>query len=218
MTREIRVLLVEDETILRAGLKALIEQQADMRVVGGAGTGPEALELVTALRPDVVVMDLTLPGMDGLEITRRLIAMDSGARVLVLTARTEDDALLPVVEAGGSGYVHKTDADEDLITAIRVVAAGEVFLYPSATRRLLNAYQESERRGRSEPLEQLSERERGVLALAAEGYSAAEIGRKLFLSPKTVETYRSRLTRKLGIHHRVELVHFALRTGLLKEE
>jgi two-component system, NarL family, response regulator NreC len=218
MTREIRVVLVDDETILRAGLKALIDQQPDMRVVGGAGTGAEALEMVAALRPDVVVMDLTLPGMDGLEITRRLTAMDTGARVLVLTARAGDDALLPVVEAGGSGYVHKTDADEDLISAIRVVAAGEVFLYPSATRRLLDAYQKAEQRGRSDPLEPLSTRERRVLALAAEGYSAAEIGKKLFLSPKTVETYRSRLTRKLGIQHRVDLVHFALRTGLLKED
>jgi DNA-binding NarL/FixJ family response regulator len=218
MPEEIRVLLVDDETILRAGLKALIDQQADMRVVGGAGDGAEALEMVAALRPDVVVMDLTLPGMDGLEITRRITSLGTESRVLVLTARMEDDSLLPVVEAGGSGYVHKTDADEDLITAIRVVAAGEVFLYPSATRRLLEAYQEAERRGRTDPLEPLSERERKVLALAAEGYSAAEIGKKLFLSPKTVETYRSRLTRKLGIHHRVELVRFALRTGLLKEE
>ena len=123
-----------------------------------------------------------------------------------------------MLEAGGSGYVHKTMADEDLIEAIRTVARDEVFLYPSAAKLLLRGFKNAEERGEANPLEELSEREREVLALTAEGFSSAEIGRKLFISPKTVDTYRSRLMQKLGLQHRSELVRFALRTGLLKPE
>jgi two-component system response regulator NreC len=216
MPEKIRVLLVDDHAVLRAGLEALLALEPDLEVVGKASTGEEALERVGAVRPDVVVMDLGMPGMGGLEATRRIAACECATRVVVLTSHAEEEYLLAVLEAGGSGYVKKTSADEDLIAAIRVVARGEVFLYPHATRLLLNGYRRAEARGEVSPLEELSEREREVLQLTAEGYSSAETGKRLFLSPKTVDTYRSRLMHKLGMGHRAELVRFALDTGLLR--
>ncbi|HEX6746080.1 MAG TPA: response regulator transcription factor, partial [Longimicrobium sp.] len=168
------------------------------------------------LRPDVVVMDLAMPGIGGLEATRKIGELGLGARVLVLTSQAEEEYLLPVLEAGGSGYVRKTSADEDLIRAIQTVSRDEVFLYPNATKLLLRQYKLAEQKGEAGPLEKLSEREREVLALTAEGYSSGEIGKKLYLSPKTVDTYRARLMQKLGLSHRSELVRLALDTGLLK--
>lgn len=218
MSDPIRILLVDDHAILRSGLSALLELEPDMEVVGEASTGEEALERVRALRPQVVIMDIDMPGMGGLEATRQIQAMELGTKVLVLTSHAEADYLLPVLEAGGSGYVQKTKADEDLIAAIRVVSRDEVFLYPSATKLLLKGYRMAEEEGEANPLEELSEREREVLALTAEGFSSSEVGKKLFLSPKTVDTYRARLMQKLGLSHRSELVRLALKTGVLKAE
>ncbi len=216
MGERIRVLLVDDHAVLRGGLDALLRLEPDMEVVGQVGTGEEAIERVGAVRPDVVVMDLGMPGIGGLEATRRIVELGQGTRVLVLTSHAEEEHLLEVLEAGGSGYVHKSKADDDLIAAIRVVSRDEVFLYPSATRLLLKGYRHADDRSRAGPLDSLSEREREVLGLTAEGYSSGEIGKKLFLSPKTVDTYRSRLMQKLGLTHRAELVRFALETGVLK--
>lgn len=218
MTKRIRVLLVDDHPVLRAGLEALLGLEPDLEVVGGVGTGEEALERVRSLRPDVVVMDLAMPGIGGLEATRQITALGLGTRVLVLTSQSEAEHLLPVLSAGGSGYVHKTHADRELLDAIRTVARDEVFLYPSAAKLLLRGYQAAEEEGEASPLEELSPREREVLTLTAEGCSSAETGKKLFLSPKTVDTYRSRLMQKLGLSHRSELVRFALQTGLLRAE
>ena len=216
MSDLIRILLVDDHALLRSGIAALLKAEPDLLVVGQASTGEEAVEKAPGLRPDVVVMDLDMPGYGGLEATRRIAALGQGTRVLVLTMHAEDDHLLPVLEAGGSGYVRKTHAEEDLTQAIRTVARDEVFLYPSATKLLLQGFKKAEAKGEASPLEDLSDREREVLALTAEGYSAGEVGKKLFLSPKTVETYRARIMQKLGLHHRSDLVRFALRTGLLK--
>ncbi|HET8655584.1 MAG TPA: response regulator transcription factor [Longimicrobiaceae bacterium] len=216
MADPIRVLLVDDHAVLRAGLEALLGLEPDLEVVGQASTGEEAVERVKAVRPDVVIMDLAMPGMGGLEATRQITALGQGTRVLVLTSHAEEEYLLPVLEAGGGGYVRKTNADEDLIAAIRTVARDEVFLYPSATKLLLRGYRHAEEKGEASPLEELSEREREVFTLTAEGYSSSEIGKKLFLSPKTVDTYRARLMQKLGLSHRSELVRFALQTGVLK--
>ncbi|HEX2208575.1 MAG TPA: response regulator transcription factor [Longimicrobium sp.] len=216
MSAKIRILLADDHPVLRSGLEALLGLEDDVLVVGHASTGEEAVEKARLLRPDVVVMDLAMPVMDGLEATRRIVALELGTRVLVLTSQTEEDFLLPVLEAGASGFVRKTSADTDLLTAIRTVAGGEVFLYPSATRVLLKQYKQSREPHEAGPLEKLSEREREVLTLTAEGYSSAEIGKKLFLSPKTVDTYRARMMQKLGLTHRAELVHLALQTGMLK--
>ena len=216
MSEKIRILLVDDHAVLRAGLEALLALEPDLEVVGKASTGEEGIERVRAVHPDVVVMDLGMPGMGGLEATRQIAVSGSGSKVLVLTSHAEEEYLLPVLEAGGSGYVKKTSADEDLISAIRVVARGEVFLYPSATRLLLNGFRKAEARGEASPVEELSEREREVLQLTAEGYSSVEAGKRLFLSPKTVDTYRSRLMQKLGLGHRSDLVRFALDNGMLR--
>jgi len=212
---KIRVLLADDHAVLRGGLRALLGLEPDMDVVGEVSTGEEAVERVRALRPHVVVMDLAMPGMGGMEATRQVMALDVGTRVLILTSHAEEEYLPPVLEAGASGYVQKTSADRDLILAVRTVARDEVFLYPSATRLLLRGYKTAGH-GENDPLHGLSEREREVLKLSAEGYGSGEIGKKLFLSPKTVDTYRSRLMQKLGLTHRAELVRFALETGVLK--
>lgn len=216
MSAVIRILLVDDHPVLRSGLEALLDLEEGMQVVGQASTGEEGVEKARLVRPDVVVMDLAMPGMDGLEATREIVAQGHGARVLVLTSQAEDEFLLAVLEAGASGFVRKTSADTDLIHAIRTVARGEVFLYPSATRLLLRQYRAADEKRAASPIDRLSDREREVLALTAEGFSSAEIGKKLFLSPKTVDTYRARLMQKLELGHRSELVRLALQTGLLK--
>lgn len=218
MTDLIRILLVDDHAVLRAGLKALLDAEDDLRVVGEGGTGEEGIDKVKLLKPDVVVMDLSMPGIGGLEATKKIAELGLGTKVLVLTVHAEEEYLLPVLEAGGSGYVTKTSADIDLIQAIRTVSRDEVFLYPSATRLLLRRYKQAGEDRKESPLALLSEREREVLAQTAEGYSSAEIGKRLFISPKTVDTYRSRIMEKLKLNHRSELVRFALRTGLLKVE
>jgi DNA-binding NarL/FixJ family response regulator len=214
----IQILLVDDHAVLRAGLRALLEVEPDLEVVGEAATGEEGVELSARLRPDVVVMDLSMPGIGGLEATRQITALDQATRVLVLTMHGEEEHLLPVLEAGGSGYVNKRGADEELIEALRTVARGDVFLYPNAAKLLLQGFRGKEQRSEEDPLQKLTERELEVLGYTAEGFSSAEIGKKLFISPKTVDTYRSRIMEKLGLHHRSELVRFALRQGLLKAE
>ncbi len=215
MTDELRVLLVDDHAILRAGLRALLDAETDLRVVGEAGSGEEAIDLLPHVKPDVVVMDISMPGMGGVEATRRIMETADPPHVLILTMHGEEEHLLAVLEAGGSGFVRKTSADEDLTRAIRTVAADQVFLYPAAAKLLLNGYRVTQDKSEDDPLEKLTERERQVLAMTAEGFSSTEIGKKLFISPKTVDTYRSRIMDKLELHHRSELVRFALRTGLL---
>lgn len=212
----IRILLVDDHAVLRAGLRALLEAEPGVVVVGEAGTGEEGIEQAARLRPNVVIMDLSMPGIGGLEATRQIAAANPQTRVLVLTMHGEEEHLLPVLEAGGSGYVNKRSADEELIQAIRTVARGDVFLYPGAAKLLLQGYRGRGEREEEDPLSRLTDREREVLGYTVEGYSSTEIGKKLFISPKTVDTYRSRIMEKLGLHHRSELVRFALQQGLLK--
>lgn len=218
MASPLRVVLADDHAVLRAGLRALLEADEGFDVVGEAGTGEEAIALARSLRPDVIVMDLSMPGLGGLEATRNITGFDEAIRVLVLTVHAEEEYLFPVLDAGGSGYVTKTSADRDLVDAIRAVARGEVFLYPHATRLLLNRYSTAQADDTEEPIQRLSPREREVLALTAEGFSSTEVGERMFISPKTVDTYRQRIMQKLGLTHRSELVRFALRTGLLKAD
>jgi two-component system response regulator NreC len=216
MAKLISVLLVDDHAMFRAGIKALLQADGKVEVIGEAATGDEAVDLVRSLKPDVVVMDLSMPGSNGLEATRRIAALDLDTSVLVLTVHAEEEYLVPVVEAGASGYLTKTSADTDLLEAIRIVARGQVFLPPKATTLLLKQYKAAEME-KEAGLKDLSTREQEVLALTAEGFSSREIGKKLFISPKTVDTYRSRIMDKLGLSHRSDLVRFALRVGLLKE-
>lgn len=214
---KIRILLVDDHTLMRTGVRLVLQGEPDMEVVGEAARGDDGVRMAVELRPDVVLMDLSMPGMGGLEATRRIAAADTGARVLVLTVHGEEEYLMPVLEAGGSGYVTKHSADTDLLEAIRVVARGDVFLYPSAATVLTRSLR-TPRPAQEDPVNLLSPREREVLTLTAGGYSSTEIGDRLHLSHKTVETYRQRLMDKLDLHHRSDLVRFALSRGLLQAQ
>ena len=215
---KIRVLLVDDHMVVRIGLKALLEQETDIEVVGEAGDGVEGLAQAIALRPDVVVMDISMPRMDGLEATRRIRRDCPISQVLILTVHAQERYLFPVLKAGAAGYVLKSTVDTELLDAIRTVAAGGAFLYPSATRLLLEDYvNHLQRSAESDAFESLSEREREVLKLLALGHTAGQIAEKLVLSVKTVETYRSRIMEKLGLSSRVDLVQYALARGLLAE-
>lgn len=215
----IRILLVDDHVVLRAGLRALLEQDGDLVVVGEEGTGDAAVTTARSARPRVVLMDLAMPGRGGLEATRRIVALGFGIRVLVLTALPEEQQVSEALEAGASGFVRKTAPVEELKRAIRTVANDRLFLDEDAARvvvlqRYRNAGQAEDEKAAAE---RLSGRERQVLALLALGHSSKEIARTLSVSPKTVDGYRARLKDRLGFTGRPELVRFALRTGLLAE-
>jgi DNA-binding NarL/FixJ family response regulator len=217
-TTRIRILLADDHGVVRAGLRALLETQADMMVVAEAEDGEQAVRLASEQRPNIVIADLSMPH-GGMSTISRITALGLGIRVLVLTVHAEERYLLPVLEAGGSGYVRKSSAHTDLLEAIRTVARGEVFLDPAATKTLLRGYLGRARSGEELDIgEVLSEREREVVKLTAEGYTALQGADLLSLSPKTVETYRHRAMQKLGLTNRAELVRYALRAGLLSEE
>lgn len=213
----IRVLLADDHAVVRAGLKAVIGNARDMLVVGEAATGPEAVTMAERLKPTVVVMDLSIGEVDGGEATKMLVAKGIPSRVLILTMHPEEEYLVPMLEAGAAGFLPKTAADAELLDAIRAVARGDIFVRPQAARILAKGYQKKdpmhEDRAR---YEKLTERERDVLRLTAHGFSAPEIGAQLFISPKTVDTYKQRIQDKLGLAHRHEYVQFALRLGLLQ--
>ncbi|HEX8390817.1 MAG TPA: response regulator transcription factor [Longimicrobium sp.] len=215
MPNRIRVVLADGDAVLRGSLQALLAPHDDVVVAGQAGTADEAAEVARRLRPDVVVLDVAMPGMAAADATCRIAELVLHTHVLVLTAEPEEECLIPVLEAGASGFVRKASA-EDLPQAIRTVAAGEVFLYPSATRALLSRYQQAREPQDPGLLARLSDREREVLTLTAAGYSSAEVGKKLFLSPKTVDTYRARMMQKLGLSHRADLVRLALESGMLR--
>lgn len=212
---KIRILLVDDHMVVRLGLRALIDDEADLTVIGEAATGVEAIAQTAALRPDVIVMDISMPEMDGLEATRRIRADFPGVHILILTVHAQERYLFPVLKAGGAGYVLKSTVDTELLDAIRTVAQGSAFLYPSATKMLLEDYLGQLQHGAQDAYESLSEREREVLKFLALGYTAKEAADKLALSPKTVETYRTRIMEKLNLHSRADLVQYALARGLL---
>lgn len=215
----IRVVLADDHMVVRAGLKAVLSGARDIDVVGEASNGKEALALADRLHPHVIVMDLSMAEMDGLTATRELVARSDPPKVLVLTMHGEEEYLVQVLEAGASGYLVKNAADRELVDAIRAVARGDMYVQPSAGRILARGLKKDEKtlddRTR---FEKLTERERDVLQLVAHGYTAPEIGEKLFISPKTVDTYKQRIGEKLGLTHRSDYVQFALKLGLLKSQ
>jgi DNA-binding NarL/FixJ family response regulator len=216
--KKIRVLVVDDHSVVRLGLRTLLESEPDMVVIGQAGNGVEAVATAQELRPDVVVMDISMPEMDGLEATRRIRALCPATHVLILTVHAQERYLFPVLKAGASGYVLKSTVDIELVSAIRTVAHGGAFLYPSATRMVLEDYLARVQSGAErDDYERLSEREREVLKLIALGHTAAEVAEKLLLSPKSVETYRARIMEKLGLDSRPALVKYALARGLLTD-
>jgi two-component system response regulator NreC len=215
----IRLLLVDDHAVLRAGLRLLLNSQPDMEVVGEASNGREALELAQTLHPDIILMDITMPDLNGLEATRLIKKKLPDVKVLILTMHANDEYLFQVLQAGGSGYVLKKAADSELIGAIQAVHRGEAFLYPEVTKMLVQDYLQRVREGiERQSFAVLTEREREVLKLVAEGYTTQEIADILVLSPKTVETHRAHIMDKLGLHSRAELVKYALRKGILTPE
>jgi two-component system response regulator NreC len=216
--QKIRLLLVDDHRVVRLGLSALLQSEPDMEVVGEAANGAEAVALVQELKPDVVIMDISMPEMDGLEATRRIKAT-CDCQVLILTVHAQERYLFPVLKAGAAGYVLKSTVDEELIEAIRTVARGGAFLYPSATRMVLEDYLRHIQSGEEQDTyEQLSEREREVLKLIAFGHTANEVAERLVISPKSAETYRTRIMQKLNLHTRSDLVRYALSHGLMQPD
>jgi two-component system response regulator NreC len=207
----IRIVLADDHQILLAGLKRLIDSKGDMEVVATAIDATSAIEATRVHRPDVLVLDISMPG-GGLEVARRVREMELPTKIVILTMYAEDRYVMEAVRLGAAGYVLKRSADKELIDAIRAVAAGDAYLTPAAVRLLL-ATQQSEN-GRTEPA--LSPREREVLRFTARGFSNLEIAERLFVSPKTVDTYRSRIMAKLDLHRRSQLVEYALGHGLLE--
>ena len=215
----ISVVLADDHAVVRAGLKAVLSTAKDMRVVGEAANGLEAIAAVQRLKPDVLVMDIAMPQLDGIEATKKLIAAGVTTRILLLTMQSPDETLLPLIERGVAGYLQKTAADRELVDAVRAVAYGDTYLQPSAARVIAGslrkrAQHSSERTG----FERLTPREQDVLVFIAKGFSAPEIGTKLSISPKTVETYKQRIHQKLGLTHRPEYVQYALKLGRLTED
>jgi two-component system, NarL family, response regulator NreC len=218
-TDVIRVLLADDHRVVRAGLRAVLGTARDISVVGEANNGKEAVAMAAELRPDVVVMDLAMPELDGISATKEIIAAKHAAHVLVLSMHAEQEHLVPVMEAGASGYVLKTEADRELVNAIRAVAHGDVYLRPAASRVLARRLVPREtEHSDQDRYARLTDRERAVLRLVGQGYSAPEIGNRLFISPKTVDTYKQRIQEKLGLAHRSQYVQFAFRLGLLAAE
>lgn len=215
----IRVVLADDHAIVRSGLKAVLGAAPDIHVVAEAANGKEAIAFAERLRPDVIVMDLTMGEMDGLTATKAIAGenREGAPRVLVLTMHQEEEYLVPLLEAGASGYLVKSAADRDLVDAIRTVARGELYVRPSAARVLARGVQKKDEHATERArYDKLTERERDVLRLIAEGYTAPEIGEKLFISPKTVDTYKQRINEKLGLSHRADYVKLALKLGLLQ--
>ncbi len=213
----IRVILADDHLVVRAGLKALLGATKDIQVVGEAANGRDALSLVERLSPDVAVLDLDMPQMDGAAATKELIAKGSTTRVLILTMHDEDEYLVTLLEAGAAGYLVKNAADRELADAVRAVASGDSYVQPSAARALARQVaHRSQHADERQQYQSLSERERDVLVLVAGGYSASEIGEKLFICPKTVESYQQRISEKLGLAHRSDYVQLCLRLGLLQ--
>jgi len=213
---KIRVLVTDDHAIVRDGICALLALTGDIEAVGEATNGREALEMVTRLSPDIVLMDIVMPLMDGLEATRRIHKESPETKVIVLTQYEDKEYVLPVIKAGASGFISKAAASSELTSAIRAVYYGDSFLSPSIARLLVEDYRQIARVGKNKDAsEQLTDREREILKLLAEGYSTREIARMLVISPKTVERHKTNLMAKLDIHSRLDLFKYALRKGII---
>ena len=213
---KIRVLVVDDHTIVRDGICALLRLAGDIEVVGEAANGREALEMVRKLMPDVMLIDIAMPNMDGLEATRRIRKEFPKVKVLVLTQYDDKEYVFPIIEAGANGFISKTAASSELVSGIRSVYRGDSFLSPSAARILVEDYQqEASIRKEQDPYKQLTDREREILKLLAEGYTTREIADMLVISVKTVDGHKTNLMSKLDIHNRTDLVKYALRKGII---
>jgi DNA-binding NarL/FixJ family response regulator len=214
--KKIRVLIVDDHTLVRDGIRALLALAADIEVVGEASNGKEAMEKIKQLSPHVVLMDLAMPVMGGLEATRRIRKEFPETKVLALTQYDDSDYVIPVIEAGARGFVTKMAAFSELSSAIQAIFRGDSFLSPSAAAAIVEeCQQKTTMEGGKDPYEQLTDREREVLKLVVEGHTAREIADMLVVSPKTVEWYKTSLMNKLNIHNKTDLIKFAIRKSLI---
>jgi len=214
--KKIRVLIADDHTLVRDGIRALLSLAADIEVVGEASNGKEALQKVRQLAPDVVLMDLAMPTMGGLEATRKIRREFAGTKVLALTQYDDSEYVIPIIEAGARGFVTKMAAFSELASAIQAVYNGDSYLSPSAAAALVEEYQQKTTvEGEKDPYQMLTDREREVLKLVVEGHTAREIADILVVSPKTVEWYKTSLMKKLNIHNRTDLIRYAIRKGII---
>jgi len=213
----IRLLLVDDHAVIRTGLRMLLEMEKDVEIIGEAGTAQEALEAVRTLKPSVVLMDIGLPDMSGIEATRAIRRGSPETAVVALTIHEDEEYFFKMLDAGALGYVPKRAAPEELLTAIRAAAKGEVYLFPSLAKLLVKDYLAQARQADGGPsLDGLTDREGEVLRFLAEGKSNEEIAETLVISPKTVSRHRENLMRKLNLHSRAELVRYAIRKGIIQ--
>jgi DNA-binding NarL/FixJ family response regulator len=213
----IRVLIADDQALVRSGFRLIVETRPDLDVVGEAEDGAEAVRLTLELEPDVILMDVRMPGVDGIEATRRIVAAGSAARILVLTTFDLDEYVYAAVRAGASGFLLKDVRPGDLVEAIRLVANGSALLGPGVTRRLLERFADEDASGdAAEAVARLTEREREILRLLASGLSNAELARQLVVSETTVKTHVSNVLRKLGVRDRVQAVIVAYDAGLVR--
>ena len=213
-----KVLVADDQSMVRAGFRMLLAGEDDIEVVAEASNGLEAIEKAARYDPSVILMDIRMPELDGLEATRRILAEDRGARILILTTFDLDEYVYEALRAGASGFVLKDDSPEQLIAAIRTVAAGDALLSPTVTRRVIQRFVGMPRPAPPAELEELSEREREVFRLMARGLSNAEIGHELFISETTVKTHVTHILSKLGLRDRVQAVVLAYQSGLLDHD
>ncbi|MCK4740813.1 MAG: response regulator transcription factor [Anaerolineales bacterium] len=213
----IRLMLVDDHEVVRSGLRMLLEGEPDVEIVGEFGLAKEALDSLERLKPDVIVMDIGLPGLSGIDATSEVKRLSEGTAVVALTIHEDEEYFFKMLDAGASGYVPKRAAPEELLTAIRTAAMGEVYLYPSMAKLLVKDYltQESQTK-MGGGMDGLTDREQEVLAHLADGATNLEIGETLGISPKTVARHRENIMRKLGMHSRTELVKYAIRKGIIQ--
>ncbi|MDH5507480.1 MAG: response regulator transcription factor [Anaerolineae bacterium] len=212
----IRLLITDDHAVVRSGLHMILENEADFQVVAEAETARQAVDLACAMQPDVVLMDIGLPDMSGIQATKQIIEKCANTRVVALTIHEDEEYFFKMLDAGASGYVPKRAAPEELISAIRAAAAGEVYIYPSLAKLLVKDFLAQLPAKGSRPLDGLTPRESQVLALLAEGDSNTEIAQELNISPKTVARHRENIMYKLNLHTRTELVKYAIRKGIIE--
>ena len=210
----IRVLLADDHTIVRAGIRGLLQGLAGIEVVGEAGDGHEVLQLAETLHPNVVLLDVAMPGLNGLEAARRLASIDASMRVVILSMHNSEEYVLRALRAGCAGYLLKGSAVSELEVAVRAVARGETYLSPAVSKQVVDEYV-GRTGGAADPIDALTPRQREILQLVAEGHTSKEIAQRLALSFKTVEAHRAQIMERLGVHEVAGLVRFAMRVGLI---